>query len=126
VQRNDIQTLESGERRLLDAAFDPQAGARQARNIMLDGLLLVIFGAAVAAWSLTEGFLLVVLVAYVGFSIIEKITYARALGGYRTLVQKLVHRVERLEGVTLTPDYGHPSDSARPALASMPLPATDR
>ena len=49
--------------------------------------------------------------------IIEKITYARALAGYRTLVQKLVHRVERLEGVTLTPDYGHPSESARPALA---------
>jgi uncharacterized heparinase superfamily protein len=124
VQREDILTLESGERKLLDAAFDPQAGARQARNIMLDGLLLAIFGAAVAAWSLTEGLILAVLIAYVAFSIIEKITYARALGGYRSLVQKLVHRVERLEGVTLTPDTGHPTESARAARATAPVPAT--
>ena len=124
MQREDILTLESGERKLLDAAFDPQAGARQARNIMLDGLLLAIFGTVVAAWSLTAGLILAVLIAYVAFSIIEKITYARALGGYRSLVQKLVHRVERLEGVTLTPDSARPTETARAARATAPVPAT--
>jgi hypothetical protein len=109
MQTQDIQSFNDGERRLLDSAFDPEAGGRRARNIMLGGLMLAVFAAVVAAWSLTEGLLLAVLVLYVAVVTIEKIAQARSIDVWRTLVQKLVRRVEHLEGVPLTPDSGRPT-----------------
>ncbi len=39
---------------------------------------------------------------------IEKFTHHRAMAGYETLIRKLAHRVERLEGLQRTPMHGDP------------------
>jgi hypothetical protein len=71
-----------------------------------DAALVWMYGAGTLAIT---GISLVILVV----SAIEKVSYAREILVYKSLVRKLVNRVETLQEVEFTPLEGHPAERAK-------------
>lgn len=111
--RSDIEGLTEQERATLDDSFERAAARRRARGVgmsalaVLVGLFLFFQLGFSQAWF--AGLALTLLIV----SGIEKISYQRTMKDYESLIRKLVHRIENLEGVPLTPDNARPTDSAK-------------
>ena len=118
----DIAQLNELERRLLEAAFDPDNDERKTWRIVVDSLVMAVIIISLAVWSAPMILVVIVTLTYLLVATLEKASWQRQLLGYRTVVQKLVHRVESLEGVPLTPDGVSPSlrseQLERPARAT--------
>ncbi len=100
--KEDIEQLNELERRLLNSSFDPEASRRRLREIVVVALVvaagvIIALIAGVSPMATTVLFL-----AYLWISAAEKASYTTTILSYKSLIRKLVRRVERLEGVPLT------------------------
>ena len=113
----DIAQLNELERRLLEASFDPDNDERKTWRIVVDSLVMAVIIISLAVWSAPMILVVIVTLTYLLVATLEKASWQRQLLGYRTVVQKLVHRVESLEGVPLRTEYHRafaPSSSSAP------------
>jgi hypothetical protein len=115
VKELDIQNLGPREQTLLELSFQPGHTEKRVRNILWSALMLL---AGLLLFSLygldlraITGFALVIVV----ISAIEKITYAREILIYKSLVRALARRLEEVQGIEITPLGGHPADRSRVA-----------
>jgi len=113
VKEIDIQNLGQREQTLLELSFRPGQSEKRVRNILWSALLvlagLLLFSRYGSGLGTITGFALVVVVV----SAIEKITYAREILTYKSLVRALTHRLEEVQGIELTPSGGHPAARSR-------------
>jgi hypothetical protein len=114
VDNRDVTMLDADEKRLLDLSFQPGLTEKRVRNIMINFFLVLI---ALLLFA-SSGIGLLWLAAMAGtilvVSAVEKVSYAREMLHYKSLVRKLVHRVEELEG------------SKQTALDSQPAQRVER
>lgn len=105
MRDRDIVEFDDFERELLDGSFNPTPIYQRMRTVVVLALLVAGLIALFAVWNaLTIGILIVVFLAYVAVAAAEKLSYAYTMLRFESLVRKLVHRIESLEGVPLTPD----------------------
>jgi len=107
--KQDLRMLTAKEQELLDASFFEEPLLRRLRNIALGGILMTALMVGMIAYEASASAFAVVFLGYIVIATLEKLSYARTALGYRKLIQKLVRRIERLEGVPLTPDRAEPS-----------------
>lgn len=115
--KQDLKMLNAQEQELLDNSFFEQPLFRRLRNIALGGILLMALACGMLAFGSSATAIAVVFAAYIVIATLEKMSYARTAIGYRKLITKLVRRIERLEGVSLTPDQAEPSKLAEDKAA---------
>ena len=109
MQDQDVMALDESERKLLDLSFQRGMAERRIRNIVFDVAATSALVILATAYGLRSGWLAAVAIVLLVVAGLEKISYARSLMHYRTLVQKLVHRVEQLEGAQPTGLGAHPA-----------------
>ncbi len=83
------------------------------RNVVLSALML--FTGLVMFSSYGVGLLAITAVALVivVVSAVEKISYAREILMYKSLVRALARRLEEVQGIEMTPSGGHPAERAK-------------
>jgi hypothetical protein len=88
---SDLQ-LTPLEQHILDASSKPEITHRRKRVVIVSAsvLIAVIIGAALLPVSRT--FFVVAFAAYVLITLAEKVAYANAVLGYKSLIRKLVAR----------------------------------
>lgn len=111
----DIQSLSPREQELLELSFQSGLKEKRVRNVVLSALMLlagvVLFSTyGVGLLAITAIALVIVVV-----SAIEKISYAREILMYKSLVRALARRLEEVQGIEMTPLGGQPADRARRA-----------
>jgi hypothetical protein len=116
MQDQDVMALDESERKLLDLSFQRGIAERRIRNIVFDVAVTSTVVILATAYGLRTGWLAAVAVALLVIAGLEKISYARAVMHYNTLVRKLVHRVEQLEGTQQTGLGAHPADELQHRL----------
>lgn len=113
VKERDIEDLSADEQKVLDRSFQSALSEKRVRNVLLSAGMTV---AAVVLFS-TYGAGVVAITAMslviVAVSAVEKISYARELLTYKSLVRSLVHKLEHLQNIESTPMDGHPAERAR-------------
>ena len=103
----DLLGLTDEEADVLRRCADSEITRRRIRQVVVFAslffVLLLVVGVLLRSWPL----LLTVSLLYVGISALEKVAYGRAVLLYKSLVRKLVKRVEELEErAGSTPDRG--------------------
>jgi len=116
----DIVQLNELEKKLLEASFDPDYDERKTWRIVVDSTIVAVIVISLAVWSAPPILFVVVTLTYLLVATLEKASWQRQLLGYRSVVQKLVHRVEALEGIPLTPD------GVSPTVHDPPVPRASR
>jgi hypothetical protein len=91
-------SLSAGERYVLERSFDVQLTRRRLRLVVVSALVLIVALVVLSPILRSWQFLLFFSVAYVAVTAWERVGYARAILTYKGLIQKLVGRVEELEG----------------------------
>ncbi len=109
--RTDIEELTEKERATLDDSF--AAARRRARGVLMSALAVLVVIFLFFQLGVSEAWFAGMALTLLVVSAIEKVSYQRTMIAYESLIRKLVHRVESLEGVPLTPDDAKPSESAR-------------
>ena len=109
MTRKDLELLNDRELEIVDNSFDEDGGWIRFRNSFL-----VAFGVAAMLVVLFEAGASngIVLMAFGGFlivSTVEKLTYVRYQMDSRGAMRRLIHRLERVEQVPLTPVNARPS-----------------
>jgi hypothetical protein len=94
--------LSSFEQQLLNDSFGTGKNVRRIRGIVLSGGIGVAGLALFPLFGFGFQLLATLFVLTLVFSIFEKLSYTRAMSNYDSLIRKLVHRVEKLEGLPLT------------------------
>ncbi len=93
------------ERHLLDGSFAPGQIQRRMRTIVVVSALVAVVVAFFGFWRPTPAAMMTVaFLVYIAVVTIEKLVFAQSLLRFESLTRKLVHRIESLEGVPLTPD----------------------
>jgi hypothetical protein len=124
MDRTDVRDMDETERALLDGSFNPEAMYRRIRNIVVVGALITFGVGLFALWRGSLAILAAGFLAYVVLVTLEKVVYARTILSFESLVRRLVHRVEGLEGQPLTPDRADHvmlRDSRKPNGPAQPL-----
>ena len=116
MQDQDVMALDESERKLLDLSFQRGMVERRIRNIVFDVAVTSAVVIIATAYGLRTGWLAAVAVALLVIAGLEKISYARGMMHYTTLVRKLVHRVEQLEGIQETGLGAHPAQELQHRL----------
>jgi Flp pilus assembly protein TadB len=116
MQDQDVLALDESERKLLDLSFQRGMVERRIRNIVFDVAVTSAVVIIATAYGLRTGWLAAVAVALLVIAGVEKISYARSVMHYTTLVRKLVHRVEQLEGTQQTGLGAHPAEALQHRL----------
>ena len=101
--------LDDDEKRLLDLSFQPGLTEKRVRNILINFflvltalLLFASYGIGLIWLTAMAGVILIV-------SAVEKVSYARTMLHYKSLVRKLVLRLEEIEGSPQTALGSHPA-----------------
>jgi hypothetical protein len=85
------------ERLLLERSFDTALTRRRVRLVVVSAVLLtaalIVLSPLVRSWR----FLLFFAVAYILVTAWERVAYARTILAYKSLIRKLVGRIEELE-----------------------------
>jgi hypothetical protein len=116
MQDQDVTALDESERKLLDLSFQRGMVERRIRNIVFDVAVTSSVVILATAYGLRVGWLAAVAVALLVIAGLEKVSYARSVMHYTTLVRKLVHRIEQLEGAQQTALGAHPSEQLQHRL----------
>jgi len=109
VKDQDVMQLDESERKVLDLSFQLGLTERRIRNISINASLACAAVVLSAVYGIPMLWLVALTVIILIISALEKISYARALLHYRSLVRKLVYRVEQLEGAPATALGSHPA-----------------
>jgi hypothetical protein len=104
MKTQDVAQLDDLEKKMLEAAFDPSFDERKTWRIAVDSTIVAAIVIGLAVWDAPKILLVVVALTYLLVATLEKASWQRSLLAYRSLTQKLVHRLESIEGVSLTPD----------------------
>ena len=110
---SDIEILNKKERELLSHSFHPERLHRRIRGGVLSAVVVLVTVIAFLQYSITAPWFAAVTIAVVTISAIEKVMYHRTMQVYESLIFKLTHVVEHLEGVSLTPQDAEPTQSRR-------------
>jgi len=114
----DIAMLTDRERELLDDSFYRQAMARRVRGIFLSTFVVLTAVVLFGQWGLSVPWFAAIAGTILVISAAEKVSYQNTMLTYESVIRKLVHRVEALEGVQLTPDETRPSSIVKIQKAS--------
>ena len=109
MKNADIAELDAFEKSLLEGSFDPANDERKTWRIVVDSLIVAAIVISLAVWSASLILMAVVVLTYLLVATLEKASWQRQLLAHRLLVQKLVHRIEALEGIPLTPEGVSPT-----------------
>jgi membrane protein implicated in regulation of membrane protease activity len=90
--------LTTTERLLLERSSDTSLTRRRVRLVVLSAAVLVAALVVLSPLAQSWRFLLFFAVAYVLVTAWERVAYARTILAYKGLVQKLVRRIDELEG----------------------------
>lgn len=105
MKPSDVRAYDDVEKHLLEGSFVPDQIRRRMRTIVVVSVLVAAVVAFFGFWSATTAQMITVaFLAYIAVVTIEKLLFAQTILRFESLVRKLVHRVESLEGVPLTPD----------------------
>jgi hypothetical protein len=116
MEDRDVTMLTEDEQRALDLSFQPGLTEKRMRNIAINFFLGLIALVLFAAYRIGLEWISGVAAAILVVSAIEKVSYSRAMLHYKSLVRKLVHRVEQLEGTNPTALGSHPAEQLRRQL----------
>ncbi|HWO09590.1 MAG TPA: hypothetical protein VNN80_08935 [Polyangiaceae bacterium] len=97
MESRDVMMLDEGERKALDYSYEPGLSERRVRNIVINFFLVLTALVLLFAYGIGVMWMAGVAGAILVVSAIEKVSYARAMLSYKSLVRKLVARVEELE-----------------------------
>lgn len=107
----DIQGLEPREQQLLELSFEPEHSEKRVPNILWSALVLfaglLLFSLYGSGLRAITGLALVIVI----ISSIEKLTHAREMLSYKSLVRALARRLEDAQGIT--PSGEHRVDRSR-------------
>ncbi len=117
--KEDVATMNDREREALQLSFHPNMTTRKVRTIVLSSGLVALGIALFALFGAGIELLAGISVATIAVSAVEKLTYTRAMTRYESLVRKLVHRLESLEGTPLSP-IGEADETVTPLISSPP------
>jgi hypothetical protein len=109
VENRDVMMLNDDEKRLLDLSFQPGLSERRVRNILINFFLVLLALLLFTSHGIGLLWLAAMAGAILVVSAVEKVSYAREMLHYKSLVRKLVHRVEELEGSKPTAMGAHPA-----------------
>jgi Flp pilus assembly protein TadB len=109
MEEQDVMKLDESERRLLDLSFQSGLDDKRVRSIVINSVLACAAVIIAAVYRMDVGWLGALTVAILVISAFEKVSYCRTALHYKTMVQKLVHRVEQLEGTPSTALGSHPA-----------------
>jgi hypothetical protein len=105
MKPGDVKAFDDTERHLLDGSFAPDQIQRRMRTIVVVSALVAAIVAFFGFWQPTPAAMMTVaFLVYVVVVTIEKLVFAQTILRFESLTRKLVHRIESLEGVPLTPD----------------------
>lgn len=113
MEDRDVTMLSEDEQRALDLSFQPGLSEKRMRNIVINFFLGLVALSLFAAYQIGLVWIAGVATAILVVSAVEKVSYTRAMLHYKSLVRKLVHRVEQLEGSNETALGSHPSERLR-------------
>jgi hypothetical protein len=120
---HDLDELGAQEQAVLDRSFQAALSEKRVRNVLLSTGMTI---AAVALFSIYGAGLVAITamaLVIVAVSAVEKISYARELLTYKSLVRSLVRKLEDAQGIEPTPLEGHPVARAiRHARTEADLP----
>lgn len=109
MENRDVLMLDDDEKRLLDLSFQPGLTEKRVRNILINFFLVMAALLLFASYGIGLIWLTAMAGAILIVSAVEKVSYARTMLHYKSLVRKLVHRVEELEGSPQTALGSHPA-----------------
>ena len=105
MKPSDVRAFDDVEKHLLEGSFVPDQIQRRMRTIVVVSVLVAAVVVFFGFWSaMTARMMTVAFLVYIAVATIEKLVFAQTILRFESLVRKLVHRVESLEGVPLTPD----------------------
>jgi Flp pilus assembly protein TadB len=123
MEDRDVMMLTEDEQRALDLSFQPGLTENRMRNIVINFFLGLVALVLFAAYRIGLVWISGVAFAILIVSAVEKVSYTRAMLHYKSLVRKLVHRVEQLEGSPSTAMGSHPAERLRRQLElDRPVP----
>jgi hypothetical protein len=121
MKAGDVREFDATERHLLDGSFAPNQIQRRMRTIVVVSALVGLVVAFFGFWRATPAAMMTVaFLVYIVVVTIEKLVFAQSLLRFESLTRKLVHRVESLEGVPLTPDSTDHVTISRESAAGGP------
>jgi hypothetical protein len=120
MENRDLTMLTNDEQRVLDLSFQPGLSERRMRTILINAFLVLVALALFVTYRIGVIWISGVAAAILVVSAVEKISYARAMLHHKSLVRKLVNRVEQLEGTTPTALGSHPAAQFRQHLNDHP------
>ena len=100
---NEGDRLSVTERLLLERSSDTALTRRRVRLVVVSALVLTAALIVVSPLLQSWRFLLFFSVAYILVTAWERVAYARTILAYKGLIQKLVRRIEDLEGAAGKP-----------------------
>jgi hypothetical protein len=105
MKSSDLRAYDDVEKHLLEGSFAPDQIQRRMRTIVVVSVLVAAIVAFFGFWGRTTTLIMTVgFLVYIAVVTIEKLIFAQTILRFEGLARKLVHRVESLEGVPLTPD----------------------
>lgn len=118
MKERDIQNLGRREQALLELSFQAGLKEKRVRNVVLSALLLVSGVVLISIYGVGLIAMTAIALTLVVVSAIEKVSYAREILDYKSLVRALAHRLEEVQGIEMTPLGGHPAERAKRAADS--------
>lgn len=109
VENRDVMMLDADEKRLLDLSFQPGLSEKRLRNILINLFLAATALLLFASYGIGLIWLTAMAATILVVSAVEKVSYVRTMLHYKSLVRKLVHRMEELEGSAPTAMGSHPA-----------------
>ena len=103
MKQIDLDQLTPHQRLVLQSSFQPGLSEKRIRNILISGGLALLTVLVFTQWGVTVLPMAILAGTIVAISMVEKISYARELLIYKSLVRSLVNRAEALEGHDPTP-----------------------
>jgi hypothetical protein len=113
VNETDIEELGANEQLVLDRSFQSALREKRVRNVVLSAGLTLTGVALFALYGVGTTAITAMSLLIVAVSAVEKVTYAREILVYKSLVRSLVHKLEGLQHLEPTPLDGHPAARAR-------------
>lgn len=113
MKKSDFRLFSAEEKRELDDTFYVEALPARRRLVLYGTLLIVAFVVGLYLWGASRGILAAAFVTYVLLAAVEKLSYIRSQDHARGAMQKLVRRIEQLEGVPMTPDNAPPNRTTK-------------
>jgi hypothetical protein len=113
MNESDIEELSPNEQHVLDKSFQSALREKRVRNVLLSAGMTLIGVALFWFYGIGVTAITAMSLVIVAVSAVEKVSYAREILVYKSLVRSLVHKLEDVQHLEPTPLDGHPAARAR-------------